>query len=165
MTLSRRTIETEPPDRMNRDLAPAWYLASAAALPAESLSLIAIVDSQREVWNVIRQPLGLPLFVIVALTIVLVAAAALIGIGVYEALSQQSLVMLMMGLELMLNGGLLAIIGFWSLSLGGMPEGQFLAVIVMAVMAVEMAVGFALVVAIYRKRQADVTESIGTLSR
>jgi len=97
------------------------------------------------------------------LTIVLLGAAALIGIGLYGALSQQSFVMLMMGLELMLNGALLAVIGFWSLSLGGMSEGQLLAIIVMAVMAVEMAIGFALVVAIYRKRQADMTESIGTL--
>ncbi|SEO10423.1 NADH-quinone oxidoreductase subunit NuoK [Palleronia pelagia] len=97
------------------------------------------------------------------LTLVLLGAAALIGIGLYGALSQQSFVMLMMGLELMLNGALLAIIGFWSLSLGGMPEGQLLAIIVMAVMAVEMAIGFALIVAVYRKRQADMTESIGTL--
>lgn len=99
------------------------------------------------------------------LTIVLLAAAALIGIGLYGALSQQSFVMLMMGLELMLNGALLAIIGFWSQGLGGAPEGQLLAIIVMAVMAVEMAVGFALVVAVYRQRQADTTESLGTLKR
>lgn len=98
------------------------------------------------------------------LTIVLLGAAALIGIGLYGALGQQSFVMLMMGLELMLNGALLAAIGLWSLALGGMPEGQLLAIVVMAVMAVEMAVGFALVVAIYRKRQADMTESIGTLA-
>lgn len=99
------------------------------------------------------------------LSIVLLGAAALIGIGLYGALSQQSFVMLMMGLELMLNGALLAIIGFWSLALGGMPEGQLLAIIVMAVMAVEMAIGFALIVAVYRKRQADMTESLGTLKQ
>lgn len=97
------------------------------------------------------------------LTIVLLGAAALFGIGLYGALSQQSFVMLMMGLELMLNGALLAIIGFWSQGLGGMPEGQLMAIIVMAVMAVEMAIGFALIVAVYRKRQADMTEAIGTL--
>lgn len=97
------------------------------------------------------------------LTIVLLGAAALIGIGLYGALSQQSFVMLMMGLELMLNGALLAVIGFWSLALGGMPEGQLLAIIVMAVMAVEMSIGFALIVAVYRKRQADMTEALGTL--
>ncbi|MCX2721639.1 NADH-quinone oxidoreductase subunit NuoK [Roseibium salinum] len=94
---------------------------------------------------------------------VLLTAAALIGIGLYGALSQQSFVMLMMGLELMLNGVLLASIGFWSFSLAGAPTGQLLAIIVMAVMAVDMAIGFALVTAVYRKRQADVTESLTTL--
>ncbi|WP_313136083.1 NADH-quinone oxidoreductase subunit NuoK [Paracoccus jeotgali] len=97
------------------------------------------------------------------LIIVLIGAAALIGLGLYGALSQQSFVMLMMGLELMLNGALLAIIGFWSQGLAGAPKGQLLAIIVMAVMAVEMAVGFALVVAVYRQRQADTTEGLGTL--
>lgn len=97
------------------------------------------------------------------LTIVLLGASALIGIGLYGALSQQSFVMLMMGLELMLNGALLAVMAFWSQGIGGPPEAQLLAIIVMAVMAVEMAIGFALVVAVYRKRQADVTESLGTL--
>ena len=37
-----------------------------------------------------------------------IVAAALIGIGIYGALSQQSLVMIMMGLELIVNGALLA---------------------------------------------------------
>ncbi|HZD25140.1 MAG TPA: NADH-quinone oxidoreductase subunit NuoK [Alphaproteobacteria bacterium] len=99
------------------------------------------------------------------LATVLIAAAALIGIGLYGALSQQSFVMLMMGLELMLNGVLLATIGFWSFGLAGAPEGQLLAIVVMAVMAVEMAIGFAMVVAVYRKRQADTTESLTTLRR
>lgn len=91
---------------------------------------------------------------------VLIVAAALIGIGVYGALSQQTFVMLMMGLELMLNGVLLAVIGFWAFSLAGAPEGQLLAIIVMAVMAIEMAVGFALVVAVYRRQQVDMTEGL-----
>lgn len=97
------------------------------------------------------------------LATVLIVASALVGIGLYGALSQQSFVMLMMGLELMLNGVLLAAIGFWAYALGGEPTGQLLAIIVMAVMAVDMAIGFALVTAVYRKRQADVTESLGTL--
>ncbi len=96
---------------------------------------------------------------------VLLVAAGLIGIGLYGALSQQSFVMLMMGLELMLNGALLATLGLWSFALGGAPEGQLLAIIIMAVMAVELAIGFALIVAVYRRRQADVTESLGTLKR
>jgi NAD(P)H-quinone oxidoreductase subunit 4L len=94
---------------------------------------------------------------------VLIVASALIGIGLYGALAQQSFVMLMMGLELMLNGGLLAVIGFWSFSLGGEPQGQLLAIIIMTVMAVDMVVGFALVTAVFRKRQATLTEGLGTM--
>lgn len=97
------------------------------------------------------------------LVAILIVAAALVGIGLYGALSQKSFVMLMMGLELMLNGALLAVIGFWSFSLGGAPKGQLLAIVIMAVMAIEMAIGFALVVAVYRKRQVDVIEGLKTM--
>lgn len=96
---------------------------------------------------------------------ILILTAALVGIGLYGALSQQSFVMLMMGLELMLNGVLLATIGFWSLGAGGAPQGQLLAIIVMVVMAVEMAMGFALVAAVYRRRQVDTTEGLDTMKR
>jgi NAD(P)H-quinone oxidoreductase subunit 4L len=93
----------------------------------------------------------------------LVVAAALFGIGVYGALSQQSFVMIMMGLELMLNAAILAAVGFWARSGGGTPKGQLLAVVVMTVMAVEAAVGFALVTNIYRIRKADITEKLKAL--
>ncbi len=93
----------------------------------------------------------------------IVVAAALFGIGVYGALSQQSFVMIMMGLELMLNAAILAAVAFWARSAGGTPKGQLLAVVVMAVMAVEAAVGFALVTNIYRIRKADITEKLKAL--
>lgn len=94
---------------------------------------------------------------------VLVVAAVLVGIGLYGALSQQSFVMLLMGIELMVNGIMLATAGFWAYSTGGAPEGQLLVILGMAVMAVEMTLGFALVVAVYRARQADVTEAVGSM--
>lgn len=47
------------------------FVLIAAALPAESLSVIAVVESQREVWNVVRQPLGLPLFILLGLSLTL----------------------------------------------------------------------------------------------
>ena len=37
----------------------------ATALPAESLSIVDIVAAQESLWNVVRQPLGLPLYLIV----------------------------------------------------------------------------------------------------
>ncbi len=47
------------------------FVLIAAALPAESLSVGAIVASQAELFNVVRQPLGLPLFLVVGLGIAL----------------------------------------------------------------------------------------------
>jgi NADH-quinone oxidoreductase subunit H len=41
------------------------FVLIAAALPAESLSIGAIVGSQESMWNIVRQPLGLPLFLVV----------------------------------------------------------------------------------------------------
>jgi len=37
------------------------------ALPAESLSVGAIIESQQHLWNVVRQPLGLPIYLVTAL--------------------------------------------------------------------------------------------------
>lgn len=96
---------------------------------------------------------------------VLLVAAALIGLGLWGALSQQSFVMLMMGFELMLNGALLATAAFWAYTAGGAPKGQLLGVIVMAVMTVEMAIGLALVTAVFRQRQADTTEALDTMKQ
>lgn len=39
----------------------------ATALPAESLSIVRIVEAQEPLWNVIRQPLGLPIYLVVGL--------------------------------------------------------------------------------------------------
>jgi NAD(P)H-quinone oxidoreductase subunit 4L len=99
----------------------------------------------------------------VSLVTVLLVAAALVGIGVWGALGQQSFVMLMMGIELMVNGIILAAGGLWAFSGGGSPDGQVLVIIAMAVMAIEMAIGFALVAAVYRTRRADMTEGLGSL--
>ena len=93
----------------------------------------------------------------------ILVAAAIFGIGVYGALSQQSFVMIMMGLELMLNGTILAGGAMWALAAGGSPKGQMLVVVLMTVMAVEAAMGFALVIGIYRVRKADITEKMRRL--
>lgn len=46
---------------------PLVLVLIAAALPAESLNVADIVRSQDTLWNVVRQPLGLPLYLIAAL--------------------------------------------------------------------------------------------------
>ncbi len=97
------------------------------------------------------------------LPFLLVVSAALFGIGVYGALSQQTFVMIMMGIELMLNGAMLAAVALWAMSGAGAPKGQLLTVIVMTVMAIEAALGFALLIGIFRTRQADMTEMLDEL--
>jgi NAD(P)H-quinone oxidoreductase subunit 4L len=98
-----------------------------------------------------------------SLDALLVVAAALFGVGLYGALSQQSFVMIMMGLELMINAAILVIVAFWWGTTGGNPEGQLLAIVAMAVMAIEAAIGFALVTNVYRVRKADITEKLRKL--
>lgn len=39
------------------------------ALPAESLSIVDIVEAQESLWNVVRQPAGLPLYLIVGVAV------------------------------------------------------------------------------------------------
>lgn len=46
---------------------PLALVLIGAALPAESLSVGEIVASQSSIWNVVRQPLGLPLFLVAGL--------------------------------------------------------------------------------------------------
>ncbi len=45
------------------------FVLIAAALPARSLAVGAIVASQAELWNLVRQPLGLPLFLLLGLSL------------------------------------------------------------------------------------------------
>jgi NAD(P)H-quinone oxidoreductase subunit 4L len=99
----------------------------------------------------------------VTLQLFLLAAAGLFAIGLYGALSQQSIVMLMMGLELMLNGVILATAAFWYFLTPGGSDGQVLIVVIITAMAVEMAAGFAVVTAIYRSRQVDMTDGASDL--
>ncbi|MFP5369807.1 MAG: NADH-quinone oxidoreductase subunit NuoK [Actinomycetes bacterium] len=98
------------------------------------------------------------------LQIVLTVAAALMGVGLFGALSQQSIVMVMMGLELLLNGVLLAGGAAWYFLAPELPDAQMLVVVALVVMAVEMAMGFAVTVAIYRARQVDMVDMAADLS-
>ncbi|WP_328418575.1 NADH-quinone oxidoreductase subunit K [Micromonospora sp. NBC_00389] len=94
---------------------------------------------------------------------VLLVAAALFSVGLYGALSQQVVVMVMMGLELMLNGLILAAAGFWWF-LAPDPSGQVLLLVIIAAMTVEMAMGFAVATLLHRLRRVDMTDMAADLS-
>jgi NAD(P)H-quinone oxidoreductase subunit 4L len=95
---------------------------------------------------------------------VLLVAAALFAVGLYGAISQRVVVMVMMGLELMLNAVVLAAGALWWF-LSPAPDGQVLLLVVIAAMTVEMAMGFAVVTLVHRARQDDMTDSATDLSR
>ena len=62
----------------------------------------------------------------------LLLAAALLAVGLFGALSQQSVVMVMMGLELMLNGVIVAAGAFWYFVAPVPADGQVLLLVVIA---------------------------------
>jgi len=100
----------------------------------------------------------------VSLQLFLLLAAGLFAIGLYGALSQQSIVMIMMGLELMLNGVIVAAAAFWHYTAPA-ADGQVIVVVAVVAMAVEMAVGFAVATAIFRARDVDMADMAADLKR
>lgn len=81
-----------------------------------------------------------------------ILAAVLFGIGAAGVLLRRSGIAILLGIELMLNAGNLALVAFARQH--GNLDGQVFVFFVMAVAAAEVAVGLALLVAIFRKQQS-----------
>jgi len=86
------------------------------------------------------------------LVVALLVGAALFGIGIYGALSQTNLVMIMMGVELMLGAAMVNLVAFWRILHPAAYAGQMFVLIVMTAMALEAAVGFGIATARFRAR-------------
>jgi len=95
------------------------------------------------------------------LLIALITGAALFGVGIYGALSQTNLVMIMMGVELILAGAMVNLVAFWRYLHPDNPAGQMFVLIIMTVMAIEMAVGFGVAIARFRaKGSVEMEEAV-----
>ena len=81
----------------------------------------------------------------------LVLSSILFIIGAYGVITRRNLIVVLMALELMLNAANLAFVAF-SRALGDMT-GQIFVIMAITVAAAEVAVGLALVVAVYNHRQ------------
>ena len=94
------------------------------------------------------------------LTGYLLVAALVFAIGLAGALTRRNAILVLIGVELMLNAANLNFVAFWRY--GPHPEaltGMMFAVFSIAVAAAEAAVGLGLVIAIYRHaRTADLDE-------
>ena len=80
----------------------------------------------------------------------LVLSAFIFCIGVAGVLTRRSPLVVLISLELMLNGGNLALVAFARMT--GTGDGQVFALIVMIVAACEVVVGLGLIVAMFRSR-------------
>jgi NADH:ubiquinone oxidoreductase subunit K len=93
----------------------------------------------------------------------LIFAAALFCIGLFGVLARKNAIAILMGLELMLNAVNINLVAFWRYRNPDGIAGQVFAVMVFAVAAAEVAVGLALIISIYRRRQTVITEDMNIL--
>jgi NADH-quinone oxidoreductase subunit K len=88
---------------------------------------------------------------VVPLSHYLILGAVIFAIGVLGVLIRRNLIVLLMSIELMLNGVNLTFIAF-SRFLGS-TDGQVMVFFVMTVAAAEAVIGLAIIIAVYRHRQ------------
>jgi NAD(P)H-quinone oxidoreductase subunit 4L len=86
----------------------------------------------------------------IGLTHYLVLSAVLFCIGLFGALTRRNAVIILMCIELMLNAVNISLIAFSSYVVPQLLTGQVFAIFVMVVAAAEVAVGLAIVLAIFR---------------
>lgn len=91
----------------------------------------------------------------------LLFGAALFAIGSYGVLARRNLLIVLMSLELMLNGVNVSLVAFGRLF--DNPSGQVFVLMVMAVAAAEVAIGLAIVIALFRTRQTVDTHELRSL--
>ena len=101
----------------------------------------------------------------VPLTAYLVVGALLFAIGLYTVIAQRSAVMVLMGIEVLLNAIGLNIIAFWRFTAAEDYSAQIFAIVIVTIGAIEMAIGLALMMLLYRQRQSVQVDSYTELQR
>lgn len=93
----------------------------------------------------------------------LMLAAGLFSIGLFGVLARRNAVAILLGVELMLNAVNINLVAFWRYGNVTSMAGQVFTIIVFAVAAAEVAVGLALVISVYRRRNTVVAEDLDLL--
>jgi len=88
----------------------------------------------------------------------LVLGAIIFCIGLFGALTKRNAVIVLMCVELMLNAVNITMVAFSSYVVPALLTGQVFAIFIMVVAAAEVAVGIAIILAIYRRLEGiDIT--------
>jgi len=97
----------------------------------------------------------------------LIVSGILFAIGFAGVMLRRSLIIIFMSLELMLNAANLSLVAFsrFHVQPSGVPDynAQVLVFFIITVGAAEVAVGLAIIVALFRARQTTHVEDINTL--
>src|SRR6266571_7419294 len=88
----------------------------------------------------------------------LIVSALLFALGLLGVIARRNLLIIYMSLELMLNSANLALVAFSRFT--NNLDGQVFVFFIITVAAAEVAVGLALIVALYRKRQTAHVEDL-----
>ncbi len=94
----------------------------------------------------------------------LVLSAVLLGIGLLGVFTRRNVIVVLFSIEILFNAANLNFIAFWRF--GDQPEalmGPIFALFAIAVAAAEVAVGLALVIAVYRHFKTVDLEKLDTL--
>ncbi len=91
----------------------------------------------------------------------LFVSAALFCIGLLGVVTRRNVLVIYMSLELMLNAANLALVALSRFN--NKLDGQMMVFFIITVAAAEVAVGLALIVALYRKRQTTHVEDLTSL--
>ena len=88
-------------------------------------------------------------------------SAALFSLGLLGVIVRRNLLIIYMSLELMLNAANLALVAFSRFN--NNLDGQVMVFFIITVAAAEVAVGLALIVALYRKKQTAHVEDLTSM--
>jgi len=91
----------------------------------------------------------------------LILATLLFAVGFFGVLIRRNVLLLLMSLELMLNGVNIALVSFSRSSLN--MDGSIFVFFIMTVAAAEVAVGLALLVALFKKRDSVFSDDMRLL--
>lgn len=95
----------------------------------------------------------------IPLSAYLIVGAVLFAIGIYTVVAQRSAVMVLMGIELILNATGLNLVAFWRFVRPDDYSAQIFLIIIVTIGAVEMAVGLAIMLLLYRQRRTVQVDS------
>jgi NADH:ubiquinone oxidoreductase subunit K len=93
----------------------------------------------------------------------LLLSAALFAIGLYGALARRNVVVILMSVELMLNGANVALVAFSRYLVPAAFTGHVFAVFIITVAAAEVAVGLGILLAVFARRNTVDASEINLL--